>query len=307
MSDDEILSGAMDVFNTTIPQGSTDTQGQQGSSGVPDQTAAGTRQSSGQTGSASTNTGSSRQPGQTPGTTGTGTSTNGTGTTTVGTSGLPGVPGQTGGTTGTGQTTPGTRTGTSGTAGNAGQNGTLAGIPGGTGTGGQSGNPGRTVVIPGSGGQVMTEQERVEAMDRELNESMGVFDGTILSRRQEVIARTNENDAGQTGGGSTSGGTGNDAGSVSPPLLTGGRGGSGDPNNNQTAGTLPDAQSGNRPGDYRNQGSTANIPADISDGSDDDIVARQLREAAMQEQDPVLREKLWNEYRKYKEGVQASR
>ncbi len=48
------------------------------------------------------------------------------------------------------------------------------------------------------------------------------------------------------------------------------------------------------------------VPADIPDASDDDIVARQLREAAMQEQDPELREKLWDEYRKYK-GIQARR
>ena len=36
---------------------------------------------------------------------------------------------------------------------------------------------------------------------------------------------------------------------------------------------------------------------------DDDIVARQLREAASKESDPVLREKLWDEYRKYKSGL----
>jgi hypothetical protein len=44
------------------------------------------------------------------------------------------------------------------------------------------------------------------------------------------------------------------------------------------------------------------VPDDIPDARDDDIIARQLREAAMQEQDPELREKLWEEYRKYKKG-----
>ncbi len=38
---------------------------------------------------------------------------------------------------------------------------------------------------------------------------------------------------------------------------------------------------------------------------DDDIVARQLREAAEKETDPVLREKLWEEYRRYKEKQKA--
>ena len=44
------------------------------------------------------------------------------------------------------------------------------------------------------------------------------------------------------------------------------------------------------------------IPPDIPDGSDDDVVARQIREAAMKETDPELRKALWDEYRKYKKG-----
>jgi hypothetical protein len=46
------------------------------------------------------------------------------------------------------------------------------------------------------------------------------------------------------------------------------------------------------------------VPADIPDGRDDDIVARQLREAAMKETDPELRERLWEEYRQYKKSTQ---
>jgi hypothetical protein len=41
-------------------------------------------------------------------------------------------------------------------------------------------------------------------------------------------------------------------------------------------------------------------PEDLPSGNDDDVVARQLREAAMREPDQALREKLWDEYRKYK-------
>jgi hypothetical protein len=40
-------------------------------------------------------------------------------------------------------------------------------------------------------------------------------------------------------------------------------------------------------------------PDDIPILVDDDIIARQLREAALAEDDPVLRERLWEEYRKY--------
>jgi hypothetical protein len=48
------------------------------------------------------------------------------------------------------------------------------------------------------------------------------------------------------------------------------------------------------------------IPEDIPDGQDDDVVARQIREAAMNEPDPILREKLWQEYRDYKASIGGS-
>jgi hypothetical protein len=48
------------------------------------------------------------------------------------------------------------------------------------------------------------------------------------------------------------------------------------------------------------------VPADVGDGADDDIVARQLREAAMTEEDPELREKLWDEYRRYKASLSGT-
>ena len=47
------------------------------------------------------------------------------------------------------------------------------------------------------------------------------------------------------------------------------------------------------------------IPEDVGDGSNDDIVARQLREAAMEEEDPELRERLWDEYRRYKSSSKS--
>ena len=41
-------------------------------------------------------------------------------------------------------------------------------------------------------------------------------------------------------------------------------------------------------------------PDDSPDGQDDDIVARQWRELAENETDPELKERFWDEYRKYK-------
>lgn len=44
-------------------------------------------------------------------------------------------------------------------------------------------------------------------------------------------------------------------------------------------------------------------PKNRYDPKDDDIVARQLREAAEKESDPELKEKLWKEYEQYKKNV----
>jgi hypothetical protein len=41
-------------------------------------------------------------------------------------------------------------------------------------------------------------------------------------------------------------------------------------------------------------------PPDVGDGRDDDTLAAQLRELATKEEDPELRERYWEEYRKHK-------
>jgi hypothetical protein len=63
-----------------------------------------------------------------------------------------------------------------------------------------------------------------------------------------------------------------------------------------------DAESPDTPGGQATEGIEGDrqTPGERYDGSDDDIVARQLREAAEQETDPVLKEKLWKEYEAYK-------
>ena len=47
----------------------------------------------------------------------------------------------------------------------------------------------------------------------------------------------------------------------------------------------------------------SNIPEDVPDPQGDDIVAQQLREAAIDEADPDLQAKLWEEYKRYREGL----
>jgi len=60
------------------------------------------------------------------------------------------------------------------------------------------------------------------------------------------------------------------------------------PVSTSSVGTASEAGTGYRP------------PADVGSGSDDDTLAAQLRELAMNEKDPVLRERYWEEYRKHK-------
>ena len=51
------------------------------------------------------------------------------------------------------------------------------------------------------------------------------------------------------------------------------------------------------------EGGAPLVPEDIPSPQGDDIVAKQLREAAIAETDPDLKEKLWDEYKKYKAGL----
>lgn len=87
------------------------------------------------------------------------------------------------------------------------------------------------------------------------------------------------------------------------PPAGGGEGGSGPEQNNSSGqATGPGLPTKGRQGEYNHTNSATVVPADVPTGDDDDVVARQIREAAMRESDPELRERLWEEYRKYKKS-----
>jgi hypothetical protein len=65
----------------------------------------------------------------------------------------------------------------------------------------------------------------------------------------------------------------------------------------ETAGTRQEGSKGAAGGQ-----DTIQKPRSRPSGYDDDIVARQIREAAEKETDPELKEKLWKEYEDYKKG-----
>ena len=160
--------------------------------------------------------------------------------------------------------------------------------------------------------EVETTEERREGLDRKLDSSLSEFDALIL-REQEILEQRREA-AGAAGGG---GGAG--TAEVGGGAGAGEREGDGDEGGEEReapgakaegTGDSPDEASGEEIA--RDEGapseaetgeiSNGRIPPDVGDGRDDDIVARQLREAAMTEEDPELREKLWDEYRAYKFG-----
>jgi hypothetical protein len=148
-----------------------------------------------------------------------------------------------------------------------------------------------------------TDAERTAALEQDLDAKMAAFD-ELMRRAREDAER--ERAAGGGGGGSGSGTGGRPTGvedgrgarETPPPS---GRGAGGQADASSGLGHTPDVTGSNREGEFKYAGGP--IPNDIPDTRDDDIVARQLREAATRETDPVLREKLWNEYRKYSKGI----
>ena len=159
-----------------------------------------------------------------------------------------------------------------------------------------------------------TAEEQVEALDAMLMAGLGEYDERLLREQERIKADAPSNDSG-SGGGAGSGGEGDGDGSGGEGDSEGDAGGDGNSdgrNSGGTAGTNPQSgQTGGQPAggpvdSSRGSGERGNDrdqPADIPDGSDDDVVARQLREAAEQETDPELKEKLWEEYRRYKRGT----
>jgi len=157
---------------------------------------------------------------------------------------------------------------------------------------------------PSGGGSVpsMSDGERQAQLEGVLNDTMASYDGMILREREYVLNRGNEEGSEEELEPLDSGGElpYDDVNAEGEENAPSGRGGSGQQESDSSGGGYrPAGPVQNRGGDYQHQGQTA-PPADIPDGNDDDVVARQIREAAMRETDPELREKLWDEYRKYK-------
>lgn len=155
-----------------------------------------------------------------------------------------------------------------------------------------------------AGGGPKTRAEQIAILDGKLNRDLGQFDGMVQDQRARAEKQDrNGGGAGAAGSGdqTDSGGAafGYGAGDDTAPPLTGARPGAGG-GGSGGGGGLPTMPASRHQGQYAPVATAATVPDDIPSGDSDDVVARQLREAAMKETDPELRKKLWNEYRKYK-------
>jgi len=150
--------------------------------------------------------------------------------------------------------------------------------------------------VAGGGGGNDSESE----LDKELNDSIVVFENQILEARNDVIGSAPAPTAAENiPGVAVLGGTLEDSGDE------------GSFEENQDTLIIGEksevTQQGRMPEGAElasvEENAPSLIPDDIPDPQGDDIVAQQLREAAVAETDPALREKLWEEYRRYKAGL----
>lgn len=136
-------------------------------------------------------------------------------------------------------------------------------------------------------------------MDGKLDESLGSFDDQLRKEQQRTAEERDARAAGRASetvvdeaqrSGQEQASTGRDrSGDLKSEGSQQGGGNSG----NQSTASMPQGGGG------------AAASNAIPSGEDDDIIARRLRKAAETETDPELKEKLWKEYRDYKENTRG--
>jgi hypothetical protein len=174
------------------------------------------------------------------------------------------------------------------------------------------GGPGAAAAA-GANGPGQTSDERRAAIDKQLNDSLGSFDAELRTEQQRVAQERDARRATAAGsatadgqGADKSGGSPGTASTEAPqddadkPGASGRHPGRARPRD--PSGDLKSEKASKKPDDNAGNGASAR---EIPDGSDDDVVARRLRQAAQQETDPELKEKLWQEYIDYKRNAQG--
>ncbi|MGB5708828.1 MAG: hypothetical protein WBM41_18620 [Arenicellales bacterium] len=160
-----------------------------------------------------------------------------------------------------------------------------------------------------------SREENTAAMLDQLHSALSKFDEQLLQEQEKIKAQTPRDDSAH------------EVASAQESMGEAGEAESAAAESEQTdseraetdAATQASGEEGDEEGDEQKEQHTASgaqstigspdqsesrgIPDDVPDGSDDDVVARQLREAAEKETDPELKKKLWEEYKRYKAGT----
>ncbi len=184
--------------------------------------------------------------------------------------------------------------------------------------------------------KAQSSKDRIQRAEDELLESLGRFDEMLAEEQQKVLtsrSRAGGNGLGEPGSGASGQGPGSCCSGEEGEQQGSGDEGTEGPEGRSEAGNQgeqahsahsggqgasnadPGAETGHGAGQTqkgkgkaagiaggRQQKGAANSGEDASIYEDDDIVARQLREAAEKETDPELKKRLWEEYRRYKEA-----
>jgi len=158
-------------------------------------------------------------------------------------------------------------------------------------------------------------QDELGNLTKELDKSLIEFDDMLLKEKNEIQERKQSkiNGTGENGAAASqkTGDKGTSAGSSSGKTNSGGNarretageGHEGEVSHEEGHGTSSGAGSqGDMAGTGGSSASGTQGRPTYGSAQDDDVVARQIREAAEKETDPVLKEKLWKEYEEYKKG-----
>jgi len=159
----------------------------------------------------------------------------------------------------------------------------------------------------------LTQQEKIELMDKALFHSLDKYEGCQSIRASAAAggggAGGSQSGASQLSEGGAKGNGGSRASTASSQMsgtqTTAAQNTSSDRlNDSMDNKTALDAAPMKTNANKRHQNvqlkGSGKVPDDIPPVDNDSILEAQIRQAAMNESDPIIKAKLWNEYRKYK-------
>ncbi len=164
--------------------------------------------------------------------------------------------------------------------------------------------------------ELKTASEQINELEDEFMVSLGNFDEMLLKEEQEIsrTSRKKIKDSASQTNKNSKGSISSYQGVEASDKKNTGKNQSSETSQNQEKNKAQQAREKQNRGKgygmgraHKNQSANNNKTSDTEkrklDEINDDIVARQLKEAAEKETDPQLKEKLWQEYYRYKKGL----